>query len=65
MLKIAQLVFRKQIEQLLRDTWHTSFDRGYNMGRRAGLAEAKNRGCVLDGVDIEKEVDQIMKQKGW
>ncbi len=62
---VAHWILHNKIEELIKDTYSLAFTKGYGLGRKAGLAESKNRICILGGINIQREVEEILEKEGF
>jgi hypothetical protein len=49
------------LNKLLKSAYLKGLDKGFEIGYQA----ARKNGAIVPGVDIQKEVEKIIKQKGF
>jgi len=57
------LIFKKQMQKLIKEAYLKGFNMGLEAGRRLQYAADHNKGAILNA-QVEKQVDEILKSKG-
>lgn len=58
------LMRKKKLDALLKEAVETGLNLGYNIGWKMREVDNSNRGIILGGTNVDREVDQILKNKG-
>jgi len=68
--RLARWLLRRELWEMKRETeimvnyaYQKALKNGYGIGKIVGGAEARNRGAIVGGVDMKKEVEEILRSK--
>ncbi len=59
-----RILTNKKMGKLLKSAYEKGVARGYELGKLMREVEIRNRGIIFAGYDVQKEVDEILKQEG-
>ena len=63
------LMTRKRLIKLIKDAYERGkqegLKRGYRLGEIAGVAAARNRGCILSAQPDRERVEELLKDMGF
>ena len=49
----------------LKEAYEKGLNVSFNLGYHYGKMDKRNRGIILRGVDLDKELEEIQKGMGW
>ena len=55
----------RQLRKLLKETYEKGLNTGDNIGYQRRMMDEKRMGTIMPGYDMNKDLEEILKQKGW
>ena len=53
------------LHKMLKEALEKGLNIGYGIGYQARKMDENHRGVIMSGYDMDKELDEILKRKGW
>lgn len=58
-----RILTNKRLNQMLKEAYEKGLNIGYDLGYHYRKIEDRNRGAIMPGYDMEKDLKEILKRK--
>jgi len=60
-----RIITESHLRKTLKEAYKKGLNIGYDIGYRARKIDERNRGVNMPGYDMDKDLEEILKRKGW
>lgn len=60
-----RIIRESRLRKLLKGAYEKGLNIGFGIGYRTRKIDEHNQGAIMPGYDIDKDLDGILKEKGW